>query len=60
MVLNNQLDEANKVKAKFFGILSHDLRSPVANLIHFLHLQKNDPDLLGKEQADICPTYAET
>ncbi|HEY4286304.1 MAG TPA: tetratricopeptide repeat-containing sensor histidine kinase [Puia sp.] len=46
MVLNDQLDEANKVKAKFFGILSHDLRGPVANLIHFLHLQKNDPDLL--------------
>jgi len=50
MVLNNQLDEANKVKAKFFGILSHDLRSPVANLLHFLHLQKNDPDLLSEEQ----------
>ena len=48
MVLNNQLDEANKVKAKFFGILSHDLRGPVANLINFLHLQKNDPDLLGE------------
>jgi signal transduction histidine kinase len=50
MVLNNQLDEANKVKAKFFGILSHDLRSPVANLLHFLDLQKNDPDLLNEEQ----------
>jgi signal transduction histidine kinase len=50
MVLNNQLDEANKVKAKFFGILSHDLRGPVANLLHFLHLQKNDPDLLSPEQ----------
>lgn len=50
MVLNNQLDEANKVKAKFFGILSHDLRSPIADLIHFLHLQKNDPELLNEEQ----------
>ncbi|HTE23732.1 tetratricopeptide repeat-containing sensor histidine kinase [Flavitalea sp.] len=50
MVLNNQLDEANKVKAKFFGILSHDLRGPVANLIHFLDLQKNSPDLLTAEQ----------
>jgi signal transduction histidine kinase len=50
MVLNNQLDEANKVKARFFGILSHDLRSPVTNLIHFLHLQKNDPDLLDEKQ----------
>jgi len=50
MVLNSQLDEANKVKARFFGILSHDLRSPVSNLIHFLDLQKNDPGLMTEEQ----------
>ncbi|MEP6726912.1 MAG: HAMP domain-containing sensor histidine kinase, partial [Bacteroidota bacterium] len=50
MVLNNQLDEANKVKARFFSILSHDLRSPIVNLVHFLHLQKNSPDLLSEEQ----------
>lgn len=48
MVLNNQLDEANKLKATFFGILSHDLRSPISNLIHFLHLQKDAPDLLSE------------
>jgi signal transduction histidine kinase len=47
MVLNNQLDEANKVKAKFFGILSHDLRSPTSSLINFLHLLKNEPELLS-------------
>jgi len=50
MVLNNQLDEANKVKARFFGILSHDLRGPIVNLVHFLHLQKDDPDLLSETQ----------
>ena len=50
MVLNNQLDEANKVKAKFFGILSHDLRSPVANLINFLQLQKRNPGILNEQQ----------
>jgi signal transduction histidine kinase len=49
-VLNSQLAEANKTKARFFGILSHDLRSPVANLINFLHLQKNDPELLNEAQ----------
>lgn len=48
--LNNELDEANKVKTKFFGILSHDLRSPVANLINFLRLQKREPGLLSQEQ----------
>jgi signal transduction histidine kinase len=53
MIINNQLDEANKVKARFFGILSHDLRSPVANLVHFLHLQKESPDLLNTEQQEV-------
>ncbi len=51
MVLNNQLDDANKVKAKFFGILSHDLRSPISNLVNFLHLQKNEPGLFTADQA---------
>ena len=53
MVLNNQLDEANKVKARFFSILSHDLRSPIVNLVHFLHLQKNNPDLLSETQQSL-------
>lgn len=48
-LLNSELDKANKVKAQFFGILNHDLRSPVANLIHFLHLQKENPELLDTE-----------
>ncbi|MFN8358012.1 MAG: tetratricopeptide repeat-containing sensor histidine kinase [Spirosomataceae bacterium] len=47
--LNSELDEANKLKAKFFAILSHDLRSPIANLISFLNLQKEAPDLLSPE-----------
>ena len=45
-VLNADLDQANKTKARFFSILNHDLRSPVYNLIHFLHLQKENPELL--------------
>src|SRR5690606_27639201 len=44
--LNQQLDQANKVKARFFSILNHDLRRPVYNLIHFLQLQKESPELL--------------
>lgn len=44
--LNTELDEANKAKTRFFSVLNHDLRSPVSNLIDFLHLQKDSPDLL--------------
>ena len=54
-VLNNDLDQANKVKARFFSILNHDLRSPVNNLIHYLYLQKESPELLdefSKEQIE--------
>ncbi|MGB3004884.1 MAG: tetratricopeptide repeat-containing sensor histidine kinase [Chitinophagaceae bacterium] len=47
--LNKELDNANKMKAKFFSILSHDLRGPVARLINFLHLQKEAPGLLNEE-----------
>jgi len=48
-VLNTELDEANNTKTRFFSILNHDLRGPVSNLIHFLHLQKNNPELLDTE-----------
>lgn len=48
--LNLQLEKANHTKAKFFAILSHDLRSPIANLINFLNLQKMDNQLLSIEQ----------
>lgn len=46
--LNQDLEQANKTKARFFSILNHDLRAPVANLIDFLHLQKDSPDLLDE------------
>lgn len=49
-VLNEQLDSANRSKAKFFAILTHDLRSPIANLVNFLQLQKREPQLLSDEQ----------
>ena len=48
-LLNTELDQANRIKTRFFSILNHDLRSPVANLIHFLHLQNENPELLDKE-----------
>ncbi len=47
--LNVELEQANAIKMRFFSILNHDLRSPVANLIHFLHLQQNDPELMDAD-----------
>lgn len=46
-ILNTQLDNANKTKAKFFSIISHDLRSPVASLVNFLQLQQMDDTILS-------------
>jgi signal transduction histidine kinase len=46
--INTRLDEANRVKARFFGIISHDLRSPVANLISLINLRREAPDLLDE------------
>ncbi len=50
MQLNSELDEANKVKAKFFGILSHDLRNPIARFVTLLDLQADEPDLFNAAQ----------
>lgn len=47
--LNSELEKANKNKMRFFGILNHDLRSPVVSLIHFLNLQKDAPELIDPE-----------
>jgi signal transduction histidine kinase len=51
--LNSELDEANKVKAKFFGILSHDLRNPIARFVTLLDLQNDDPRLFTAEQSAV-------
>lgn len=50
LLLNAELDLANKTKTRFFNILNHDLRSPVSNLIHFLHLKNDSPELLTEEK----------
>jgi signal transduction histidine kinase len=47
-VLNTELDEANQAKVRFLGILNHDLRSPVANLIQFLQIQNDMPELIDE------------
>lgn len=46
---NEELDEANRTKTRFFNILNHDLRSPVSNLLQFLYIQKETPGLMSEE-----------
>ncbi|HEY4062068.1 MAG TPA: HAMP domain-containing sensor histidine kinase [Puia sp.] len=48
-ILNRHLGEANETKARLFGIISHDLRSPVSKIVSLLQLQKERPDLFNDE-----------
>lgn len=48
--LNIDLEEANQTKAKLFGIISHDLRSPINQVYQFLKLQQLNPNLLNESQ----------
>jgi len=47
--LNEQLTKANQTKAKLFGIISHDLRSPVSQLFTFLKLQQENARFMPEE-----------
>jgi len=51
LTLNSQLDEANEVKTRFVGILNHDLKAPVANLVNILHLQKEGAGIIDESRA---------
>ncbi|MEO7046341.1 MAG: HAMP domain-containing sensor histidine kinase [Ferruginibacter sp.] len=48
--INAQLEEANNTKAKLFGIISHDLRSPISQVHQFLKLQQLNPQSLSETQ----------
>ncbi|MDA3615231.1 tetratricopeptide repeat-containing sensor histidine kinase [Polluticaenibacter yanchengensis] len=48
--LNKKLETANATKAKLFGIISHDLRSPISQVNHFLQLQQMNAPLITEEQ----------
>ncbi|MDU1903726.1 MAG: HAMP domain-containing sensor histidine kinase [Dysgonomonas sp.] len=47
----NELARANEMKSRFFGILNHDLRRPVAGLISYLQLKTDAPDIINAEDA---------
>ncbi|QQR97135.1 MAG: HAMP domain-containing histidine kinase [Sphingobacteriales bacterium] len=52
--MNAELDKANQLKARFFGILSHDLRSPIASLVNYLQLQESSTENLPAEIRNEC------
>jgi signal transduction histidine kinase len=47
--MNQHLAEANETKARLFGIIGHDLRSPVSKIVQLLQLQKESPEKLSEE-----------
>jgi signal transduction histidine kinase len=42
---------ANETKARLFGIIGHDLRSPVSKIVRLMQLQKERPELFLGEAA---------
>jgi DNA-binding LytR/AlgR family response regulator/signal transduction histidine kinase len=47
--LSRELRVANETKARLFGIIGHDLRSPVGKIVRLLQLQKERPELFTPE-----------
>jgi signal transduction histidine kinase len=48
-LLNQKLVVANNTKARLFGIIGHDLRSPVSQIVQFLQIQKENNRSLPEE-----------
>jgi signal transduction histidine kinase len=41
-LLNQKLEVANNTKTKLFGIIGHDLRSPISQVVQLLQIRKKD------------------
>ena len=48
--INDELENANQNKDKFFSIISHDLRSPLSGIMSLLDIIVSDYDSLGEEE----------
>lgn len=59
--INDELENANKNKDKFFSIISHDLRSPLSGIMSLLELIVADYDSLEEdEKIEILAEAAKT
>lgn len=47
-----QLKALNEVKDRFFAIISHDLRGPLANILNFLRIQGQDQEAFSKAELE--------
>lgn len=52
----NELKASNNVKDKFFSIISHDLKGPIANMGVYLEALAEDTDTFTKEELKIFAT----
>lgn len=52
VALNEELDQANQVKANILGIWNHDLRHPIARLVNYLQLKKMSPEAIDPKIAE--------
>jgi signal transduction histidine kinase len=48
-LLNQKLEVANTTKAKLFGIIGHDLRSPISQVVQLLQIRKSGSSLMTEE-----------
>jgi len=56
MQLSSDLQNQLKSRNRFFSIIAHDLRGPVGNIMNFLDLMENEPELTEKERKKFMET----
>lgn len=57
--INKELLELNNDKNSLIGIVSHDLRSPLANVLGMIEIMKMDPEMSEEEKNEIFSSLDE-
>lgn len=53
-LLNKELEESNRIKNRFFNILNHDLKGPLAHIVQFFNFKKEK--ILEGENLELMET----